>query len=75
MITKGIKQLVAEAEAEIETLSAAVAIALMDDENVELVDIRDVRELWREGAVPGARHAPRGMIEFWIDPESPYHKP
>ncbi len=75
MITKGIKQLVAEAEAEIETLSAEDAIALIDDEDVELVDIRDIRELWREGAVPGARHVPRGMIEFWVDPESPYHKP
>ena len=75
MITKGIEQLVAEAEAEIETLSAEDAIALMDDEDVELVDIRDIRELWREGAVPGARHVPRGMVEFWIDPESPYHKP
>ena len=68
MITKGIKQLVAEAEAGIETLSAEEAIALMDDADVELVDIRDIRELWREGAVPGARHVPRGMIEFWIDP-------
>ena len=75
MITKGIKQLVAEAEAGIETLSAEEAIALMDDADVELVDIRDIRELWREGAVPGARHVPRGMIEFWIDPDSPYHKP
>ena len=75
MITKGITQLVAEAEAEIETLSAEEAIALMDDADVELVDIRDIRELWREGAVPGARHVPRGMIEFWIDPDSPYHKP
>ena len=55
MITKGITQLVAEAEAEIETLSAEEAIALMDDADVELVDIRDIRELWREGAVPGAR--------------------
>ena len=59
MITKGIKELVAEAEAEIETLSAEDAIALADDEGVELVDIRDIRELWRDGAVPGARHVPR----------------
>ena len=75
MITKGIKDLVAEAEAEIETIAAEDAIRLMDDPDVELVDIRDIRELWREGAVPGARHVPRGMIEFWIDPDSPYHKP
>ncbi len=74
MIVKGVKELVAEAEAEIATLSASSAIALADDPEVELVDIRDIRELWREGAVPGARHVPRGMLEFWIDPESPYHK-
>jgi len=74
MITKSVKQLVAEAEAEIETLSVADAIALVGDPDTELVDIRDVRELWREGAVPGARHVPRGVLEFWVDPESPYHK-
>ena len=75
MITKGIKELCAEAEAEIETIPAAEAVKLMKDENVQLVDIRDVRELWREGAIPGALHAPRGMLEFWVDPDSPYHKP
>ena len=74
MITKGIKALVAEANAEIETLSAQDAIARRDDPDVVLVDIRDIRELWRDGAVPGALHAPRGMLEFWVDPESPYHK-
>jgi rhodanese-related sulfurtransferase len=74
MITKGIKQLVDDAEAEIETISTADAIALKEDPDIELIDIRDIRELWREGAVPGARHVPRGMLEFWIDPESPYHK-
>jgi rhodanese-related sulfurtransferase len=75
MITTGIKELCAAAEAEIETLAAADAVALVDDPDVQLVDIRDIRELWREGGVPGALHAPRGMLEFWIDPESPYHKP
>ncbi len=74
MITKGIKALVAEANAEIETISAEDAIARGDDADVVLVDIRDIRELWRDGAVPGALHAPRGMLEFWVDPESPYHK-
>ncbi len=74
MITKGIKELCAEAEAEIETLTAEEAVKLIDEETVQLVDIRDIRELWREGAVPGAMHAPRGMLEFWIDPESPYHR-
>ena len=74
MITKGIKELCAEAEAQIETLEGGEAIALRGDPDVQIVDIRDIRELWREGAVPGAFHAPRGMLEFWVDPESPYHK-
>lgn len=74
MITRGIKTLAAEANAEIETLSVADAIALHGDDDVTFVDIRDVRELWRDGAVPGALHAPRGMLEFWVDPESPYYK-
>ena len=75
MITTGIKELCAAAAAEIETLSAADAVALVDDPGVQLVDIRDVRELWREGGVPGALHVPRGLLEFWVDPASPYHKP
>ncbi len=74
MITKGVKELCAEAEAEIETVTAREAIRIAKDEAVQLVDIRDVRELWREGAVPGAVHAPRGMLEFWVDPESTYHR-
>jgi rhodanese-related sulfurtransferase len=74
MITKGVKELCAAAEAEIETLTAEQVIKLADDEAVQLVDIRDIRELWREGAVPGAMHAPRGMLEFWIDPESTYFR-
>ncbi len=73
-ITRGIKQLCAEAEAEIETLSVEDVMALSSDDNVQIIDIRDIRELYREGAMPGANHAPRGMLEFWIDPDSPYHK-
>ncbi len=73
-ITKGIKQLCAEAEAEIETWTVEQAKAHMADDDVVFVDIRDVRELWRDGAIPGAMHAPRGMLEFWVDPESPYAK-
>ncbi|HUT50150.1 MAG TPA: rhodanese-like domain-containing protein [Alphaproteobacteria bacterium] len=73
-VTRGIKQLCADAEAEIETLSVAQAMERLDDADTVFVDIRDVRELWREGAVPGALHAPRGMLEFWVDPDSPYHK-
>ena len=73
-LKKGIKQLVAEAYAEIETLKAGDAVKLKDDPNVVLVDLRDIRELQRDGRVPGAFHAPRGMLEFWVDPESPYYK-
>lgn len=68
------RHLVEQAEAEIETLSVEQARALLDDPGTTLVDVRDVRELWREGKIPGAVHAPRGMLEFWIDPESPYHR-
>ena len=74
MITKGIEALVAEANAEIETLSVDKAKAQLNRPGVTFVDVRDIRELWRDGAVPGAFHAPRGMLEFWVDPASPYHK-
>ena len=74
-ITKGYKALVAEAESLIETLSVAEAQALHGSDAVVFVDLRDPRELKREGKIPGAFHCPRGMLEFWIDPESPYHKP
>lgn len=72
---KGYKALVEEANAEIKTVTAAEAAELAKRDDVLLVDIRDPRELDREGRIPGAFHAPRGMLEFWIDPESPYHKP
>ena len=75
MITKGVAELVAEASAVITTYTAAEAIVLSASSDVLLVDIRDVRELKREGRVPGALHAPRGMLEFWIDPNSRYFKP
>ena len=74
MITKGIKQLCAEAEAEIETLTVDQAKDMLGQDGVTIVDIRDIRELQREGVVPGAWHVPRGMLEFWIDPDSPYAK-
>ena len=70
----GFKQLVDEAERDIDTLTIDQAKALMYDERVQFVDLRDVRELWREGKIPGAIHAPRGMLEFWVDPESPYYR-
>jgi len=74
-IKKGYKQLLAEAEAQIETLTVEQAIAEHGKDNVVFVDLRDPRELDREGRMPGAFHCTRGMLEFWIDPESPYHKP
>jgi rhodanese-related sulfurtransferase len=73
-LKKGIKDLVADAEAAIETMTVDQVKSATGDPNVQLVDIRDVRELWREGGIPGAYHAPRGMLEFWVDPDSPYHK-
>ncbi|MEI6574204.1 MAG: rhodanese-like domain-containing protein [Alphaproteobacteria bacterium] len=74
-ITKGYQALVEAATKEIETLTVPEAQALLGDPEVVIVDLRDPRELEREGRMPGAFHCPRGMLEFWIDPESPYHKP
>ena len=74
-ITKGFRQLVDEANAQITTYSVAQVRARLDDPRVQIVDIRDVRELEREGTVPGCINAPRGMLEFWVDPASPYYKP
>jgi len=74
-ITTGYKALVDAAEREVETLPVEAAISLVGRDDTVLVDIRDIRELQREGRVPGAFHCPRGMLEFWLDPDSPYHKP
>jgi rhodanese-related sulfurtransferase len=74
-ITVSSKAMVEAAEREIETLAVEDAVALQGSPDVVLVDLRDPRELARDGKVPGAFHCPRGMLEFWIDPESPYHKP
>ena len=74
-IKKGFKQLLAEAEAMVETLTVDQAIAEHGRDNVVFVDLRDPREMDREGKMPGAFACTRGMLEFWIDPESPYHKP
>lgn len=73
-ITKGYRQLMAEASRKIRTLGIDQAKSKHGDPNVVFVDIRDIRELEREGMIPGAFHAPRGMLEFWVDPESPYYK-
>ena len=67
-------EMVTQARAKIEEIETPDLIAMMDDPNVIIVDIRDIRERKRSGYIPGSFHAPRGMIEFWIDPESPYHK-
>ncbi len=74
-IRKGYKQLLAEANAEITTLPVADAIALLGQPGVVFVDLRDPREMEREGRMPNAFACTRGMLEFWIDPESPYAKP
>lgn len=71
----GIKELCQRAEGKIQTISVADALEIYQDDAVTVVDIRDIRELYRDGKIPGAYHAPRGMLEFWVDPESPYHKP
>lgn len=73
-LQNGYKALLEAAEREIETLSVDEARALHGRDDVQFVDIRDVRELEREGTIPGAFHATRGMLEFWIDPDSPYYK-
>jgi rhodanese-related sulfurtransferase len=67
-------EMVTQARAKIEEIETPDLITMMDDPNVIIVDIRDIRERQRNGYIPGSFHAPRGMIEFWIDPESPYHK-
>ena len=76
-ITKGFRALVDEASAQITTYSVTQVQERLQagDPRLQLVDIRDLRELEREGTVPGALHAPRGMLEFWVDPDSPYFKP
>lgn len=72
---KGYKALLAEAEAVIETVPIDQALALHGDPGVVFVDLRDPREIQREGRIPGAFSCPRGMLEFWVDPDSPYAKP
>ncbi len=73
-ITKSVQDLLNEAEDEVETISVREALALYKDPGVVFVDLRDIGELEREGIVPGAFHCPRGLLEFWIDPNSASHK-
>ncbi len=74
-ITKGFRQLVDEANTQITTYTVEQVRARLDAPGTKIVDIRDVRELEREGTVPDCLNAPRGMLEFWVDPASPYFKP
>jgi rhodanese-related sulfurtransferase len=73
-LRKGFRQLVDEAKSRITTIGLEDAKARLGKPDVLFVDLRDVRELEREGQIPGAFHCPRGMLEFWIDPDSPYYK-
>jgi len=74
MKIKTIKSLVDEAMQIVTTIEPKEAKTLLELDNHLLIDIRDIRELWKSGTVKGARHIPRGMLEFWLDPESPYFK-
>jgi rhodanese-related sulfurtransferase len=74
-LKKTAAEMVAEARARIKEIETPDLIARLDDPDVVIVDIRDPRERARTGFIPGAVHAPRGMVEFWVDPDSPYHKP
>ncbi len=72
---KHVKDMVAEANEIVEVISADDAVAMHDQDNVSFIDIRDIRERQRDGFIPGSFHCPRGMAEFWVDPDSPYYKP
>ncbi len=71
----GYQELIAQAMGQVETVPINQAKEFLEDTNTIFVDIRDVREIEREGMIPNALHAPRGMLEFWVDPDSPYFKP
>ena len=74
MDIKSSQKLVEEAEKNIETLEANKVKELIDKEEITLIDVRDIRELWKEGTVENSKHIPRGILEFWLDPESSYYK-
>ena len=73
-ITRTVIQMVSEANEQVEEISVANALRLVKHENILFIDVRDIREVAKTGRVPGARHVPRGMLEMWIDPETPYHR-
>ena len=74
MTIKSSQTLVEEAQKNIETLSPSEVKALHEKKEITLIDVRDIRELWKEGTIENSKHIPRGMLEFWLDPESSYFK-
>jgi len=74
MSIKSSQKLVEEAKRNIETLSSSKVKQLVEKKEITLIDIRDIRELWKEGTIENSKHIPRGMLEFWLDPESSYYK-
>ncbi len=74
MIIKSVKDLISEAETQIQTLTVKEVLTIKDNTDVQLIDLRDIRELWKEGTIPQSIHVPRGMLEFWVAPDSDYHK-
>ena len=74
MTIKSSQTLVEEALKSIETLKSKEVKTLYDNEEITLIDVRDIRELWKEGTIENSKHIPRGMLEFWLDPESSYFK-
>ena len=74
MNIKSSQKLVEEANNSIETLKAEEVKKLAENKEITLIDVRDIRELWKEGTIENSKHIPRGMLEFWLDPESSYYK-
>ena len=74
MNIKSSQKLVEEAQKCIETLSSSEVKKLSDNNEITLIDVRDIRELWKEGTIENSKHIPRGMLEFWLDPESTYYQ-
>ena len=74
MKIKSSQTLVEEAQKSIETLSTSEVKNLIEKQEITLIDVRDIRELWKEGTIENSKHIPRGMLEFWLDPQSSYYK-
>ena len=74
MSIKSSQKLVQEANENIETLSANEVKSLVEKDEISLIDVRDIRELWKEGTIENSKHIPRGMLEFWLDPNSSYYQ-